>query len=225
MKRALNYPNRRFGLVTIILIICAGLVYWELGYGLPDDGGFAWDEPIMLALYSLRQPWLDSFFLFVTRTGDILIVIPALAMSVYFWRCSERITAVVYVVTVIAFPLISLVLKDEFARARQEIISPLTVEHTYSFPSGHSLTAVAVYGFAAVLLWQRGHRVLALLAGFWVFMIGLSRVYLGAHYPSDVVASYAAGTILLIIVLFIDRWLNDRFGQKNNQEAEPSPQR
>ena len=119
------------------------------------------------------------------------------------------LTALAVVITaVIAFPLISLVLKNEFARPRQEIIPPLTVEDTFSFPSGHSLTATAVYGLAAVLLWQRGHRVLAVLAGLWVFMIGLSRVYLGAHYPSDVLASYAAGTIMLIIILFIDENLN-----------------
>jgi undecaprenyl-diphosphatase len=120
-------------------------------------------------------------------------------------------TAVIYVAPVIAFPLISLIVKNDYARPRQEVIPPLTAEHTYSFPSGHSLTAVAVYGFAAILLWQRGHRVLAVLSGIWVFMIGFSRVYLCAHYPSDVLASYAAGTILLIIVLFIDCRLNARF--------------
>ena len=94
MKNQLLYPNRRFGISATILIICAGLAYWELGFGLPNDGGFAWDEPIMLALYSLRQPWLDTFFLLVTHTGGYLIVIPVLAMFVYLWRRSERITAV-----------------------------------------------------------------------------------------------------------------------------------
>lgn len=136
-------------------------------------------------------------------------------MVVYLLRRKERITAVLYVVSAITFPLISLAIKNDFARPRQEIIPPLTVEDTYSFPSGHALTAVAVYGFAAVLLWQRGHRVLAILSGIWVFMIGLCRLYLGAHYPSDVLASFAAGTILLIIVLFIDRHLNAWNNKRN----------
>jgi len=210
MKGLLLYPNRRFGIAAVILIICAGLLYWELGVGLSSQGGFAWDEPIMLALYSLRQPWLDQLFIAITHSGGILIVVPVLAMFVYLWRRSEKITAVLYIISVIAFPLISLAIKNDFARPRQEIIPPLTVEHTYSFPSGHSLTAVAVYGLAAVLLWQRGHRVLAVISGIWVFMIGLSRVYLGAHYPSDVLASYAAGTIMLIIILYIDKRLNTR---------------
>ncbi len=225
MKNLLLYPSRQFSAAALIMVICAGLVYWELGFGLLNDVGFAWDESIMLALYSLRQPWLNAFFLFITRSGDVLIVIPVLAILAYLWRRSERITAVLYLVSVITFPLISLVIKNDFARPRQEIIPPLTIEHTYSFPSGHSLTATAVYGFAAVLLWQRGQRVLALLSGFWVFMIGLSRVYLGAHYPSDVLASYAAGTIMLIIILYIDKRLNawnDRRRSLNEDNYAPS---
>ena len=143
MKKLLLYPTRRFGITAAILIICAGLVYWELGFGLPENGGFVWDEPIMLGLYSLRQPWLDTFFLFVSRSGDFLIVIPAVAMLAYLGRRHEWITAALYLASIIIFPLISYVIKNDFARPRQEIIPPLTLEHTYSFPSGHALTAVA----------------------------------------------------------------------------------
>ena len=64
------------------------------------------------------------------------------------------------------------------------------------------------YGLMAVLLWQRGHRLLALLSGFWVLAVALSRIYLGAHYPSDVLASIAVGLILVIITLLIDKQLN-----------------
>ena len=208
MKKLLLFPIHNFGVSATILIIWASLVYWGLGFGLYEDGGFGWDAPLMLALHSLSQPWLDTLFLLITQTGAILTVLPVLAMLIYLWRRSEKITAILYLVSVITFPLVSLVVKNQFARPRQAIFPPLVVETTYSFPSGHSLTAVAVYGLAAVLLWQRGHRILAIISGIWVFLIGLSRVYLGAHYPSDVLSSFAVGTIMLIIVLFIDRRLN-----------------
>ena len=216
MNRLLTLPNRSFGVTAVFVLIVSALIYYGLGFGLVEDSGFAWDEQMMLALNEMRQPWLNNFFLFVTRTGDILIVIPVLAMLVYLWRRGEWITAVLYGASVVAFPLISLIVKNDFARPRQEIIPPLTVEHTYSFPSGHTLTAIAVYGLAAILLWQRGHRKLAILSGFWTFMIGLSRVYLGAHYPSDVLASFASGIILLILVLFADRQLNKFWQQRKN---------
>ncbi len=215
MEKSLLYPLRRFGAAAVILIICAALLYWELGVGLQLEGGFVWDKPIMLALYSLHQPWLDMMFYYITKTAELFIILPVLAMFIYLWRRSEKITAVLVVLAAITFPLISLVVKNQFGRPRQEIFPPLVVEHTYSFPSGHTLTAVAVYGFIAVLLWQRGHRVLAVLSGFWVFMIALSRVYLGAHYPSDVLASLALGTILLIIFLYIDKIANSDMSNRD----------
>lgn len=216
MNRLISFPIRTFGIPATLLMISAILIYWGLGFGLHEEGGFAWDGPVMLALHSLSQPWLDSLFYAITRTGDVLTVVPVLAMVIYLWRRSEKVTAFLYVGSVIAFPLISIVVKNEFARPRQELFPPLVVEQTYSFPSGHSLTAVAVYGLAAVLLWQREQRVLAIISGGWMFLIGLSRVYLGAHYPSDVLASFAAGTILLFIVLSIDRRLN---GYRRNKET------
>jgi len=216
MEKSLLYPIRKFGVLATIVILSAGLLYWNLAVGVFLERGFVWDEPIMLALHSLSQPWLDTLFLAVTQTADLLVAIPVLAMFIYLWRRSERITAVLLVISAIAFPLISLVLKSQFGRPRQDIFPPLVVEHTASFPSGHTLTAVGVYGLISVLLWQRGHRYLSIISGIWVFFIALSRVYLGAHYPSDVVASLALGTILLIIVLFIDNRLNSYVRNKEN---------
>ncbi len=216
MENSILYPIRRFGALAAALMLCAGLIYWELAEGVYLEKGFVWDERFMLALHSLSQPWLDTLFMAVTRTGDLLVALPVLAMFIYLWRRSEKITAVLLVAAAITFPLFSLLLKGKFDRPRPDVFPPLVVEHTASFPSGHTLTAVAVYGFISVLLWQRGHRWLSILSGFWVFMIALSRVYLGAHYPSDVLASLALGTILLIIFLFIDKRLNSYMLKRNN---------
>ena len=65
------------------------------------------------------------------------------------------------------------------------------------------MAAIAVYGLTAVLLWQRRRTGWAVLAGLWVPLVALSRVYLGVHYPSDVLASLAVGTIWLILVMFV----------------------
>jgi undecaprenyl-diphosphatase len=210
MDRSLLYPLRGFGSAAAIIVICAALVYWELSVGVYLEEGFFIDQPIMLALHSLSRPWLDSFFLFITRTGDILLAIPVRAMVIYLWRRSERTTAALYLGSVITFPLISLWLKELFGRPRPEVFPPLVVEHTASFPSGHTLTAVAAYGLAAIFLWQRGHKALAILATAWLLLISLSRVYLGAHYPSDVLASLALGVILVIVVLYLDRQMSER---------------
>ena len=222
MENSILYPIRKFGTSAVVLMLCAALLYWQLAVGVYLEKGFIWDEPLMLALHNLSQPWLDTLFIAITHTGGILVVLPVTAMFIYLWRRSERITAVLYVAAAITFPLISLLLKSQFDRPRQDLFPPLVVEHTASFPSGHTLTAVAVYGLISVLLWQRGHRFLSIISGIWVFLIALSRVYLGAHYPSDVLASLALGTILLIIFLFIDKQLNYYMLKKKNK-AENTP--
>jgi membrane-associated phospholipid phosphatase len=208
MKNTLLLPIRKFGLPETILIICAGLVYWLLGFGLYQDGWFAWDAPLMLALHGLSQPWLDTLFFGITHTVQAWMVLPICLMLVYLWRREEKITAILLIAAAAIFPLVSLIVKQFFARPRQTIFPPIDIEHTYSFPSGHTLTAVGVYGFIAILLWQRGHRWLAALSGIWVIFVAVSRVYLGAHYPSDVFASLAVGTIMLIILQFVARYLN-----------------
>jgi len=214
MKNALLYPVRKLGLPAILVLMFSGLVYWMLGFGLKEDGWFAWDLTIMLALHSWSQPVLDQLFLVITHTVQVLMVVPLLAMFIYLWRRSEKITAVIMLATAALFPLVSLVVKQEFGRPRQHVFPPVDVEHTFSFPSGHTLTAVGVYGLIAVLLWQRGHRWLALISGLWVLIVGVSRVYLGAHYPSDVLASLAVGTFMLVIVQFVDRQLNASYARK-----------
>jgi membrane-associated phospholipid phosphatase len=98
--------------------------------------------------------------------------------------------------------LLNSLLKLLFARPRPNVFPPLMAETSYSFPSGHTMSAVAVYGLLALLLWQRGQYAWALLPGLWVPLVALSRVYLGVHYPSDVLASLALGTIWLVIVWF-----------------------
>jgi undecaprenyl-diphosphatase len=92
-------------------------------------------------------------------------------------------------------------LKLLFVRPRPDVFPPLTTELGYSFPSGHALTSAALYGFLAFLCWQARRRVWALLLAFFGLWIGASRVYLGVHYPSDVLAASAVGVVWLAVVV------------------------
>ncbi|MEP6680253.1 MAG: phosphatase PAP2 family protein [Chloroflexota bacterium] len=94
-------------------------------------------------------------------------------------------------------------------RARPDLLKPIVAEHGYSFPSGHSGLSMVGYGIAAVLvahsLVPRAIKlVTALAAGCLVVLVGISRVYLGAHYPTDVAAGWLAGGA--IVLLFV--WLS-----------------
>ncbi len=97
------------------------------------------------------------------------------------------------------------------------------VPHTYSFPSGHSLVSFCVYGVLAGLLSHRvrstTHRLLVwLVAAVLVLAIGLSRIYLGVHYPSDVLAGYLAAAVWVSSLVAADRVRKHKRRKKNSAQ-------
>lgn len=185
------------------IVISAAILFLELAEDVWLKEGFAWDAPLMLALHSLSRPWLDALFTGITHTAGVWIGLPLLVTAVVLWRRSQKEKAVLILVSLVGAVFINILLKMLFARPRPDVFPPLVVEHSYSFPSGHTMAAIAFYGLLAILLWQSRHRFWALLSGIWVILVALSRIYLGAHYPSDVLASLALGTIWLAVILLV----------------------
>ncbi len=207
MINAIQRFIRKFTLINGLLIgailVSAATLFFELAEDVWLKEGFVWDAPLMLALHGMSRPWLDSLFIAITHTASIWVLLPLTITAVYLWSRSEKETAVLIIVSFVGAVILNSLLKVIFARPRPDIFPPLVVEQSYSFPSGHTMSAVAFYGLLSILLWQRGHHFWAVLSGIWVFLVALSRVYLGAHYPSDVLASLALGTIWLAAILLI----------------------
>ena len=206
-------------LAALGLLLTAVSLFLELAEDIWLNEGFSWDITLMLGIHSLSQPWLDKVFWLITQTAGPLIILPLVGTAVWFWRHGEQTTAILFMASFAGALLLSGLLKLIFARPRPDLFPPLVVEHSYSFPSGHTMSAIAYYGLLALVLWQRGRRGWAILAGLWVPLVALSRVYLGAHYPSDVLASLAVGTIWLVIVWFTYT------GQHVNNTNQKLPQR
>jgi len=188
--------------VTLGLLLTAVSLFLELAEDVWLNEGFTWDATVMLGIHRLSQPWLDSLFWLVTQTAGAYSVLLVVGTAVYFWWHGDRATMQLVLASFGGSFLLNSLLKLLFARPRPNLFPPLVTETSYSFPSGHAMSAVAVYGLLALLLWQRGRYAWAILAGFWVPLVALSRVYLGVHYPSDVLASLALGTVWFVIVWF-----------------------
>jgi len=106
---------------------------------------------------------------------------------------------------------INAMLKLVLARPRPALFAPLVSASGFAFPSGHVTAAVSVYGLLAVFLWRQGRRLWAILSGACVFIVAVSRIYLGVHYPSDTMGSLAFGTLWLFVVFAIrDRYASRR---------------
>jgi undecaprenyl-diphosphatase len=102
------------------------------------------------------------------------------------------------------------VLKLVIARARPDVLDPIAVERGFSFPSGHSLLSMVAYGVLAVLISRSRlptlpRRVIEAGLGVLIFLVGLSRVWLGVHYPTDVLAGWTAGAVIVLLYARLTR--------------------
>jgi len=175
------------------------------------------DAAVRDRLHSFASPALTWFFRIVTEFGSEYFLVPFGAFII--WRlvvAGRRHAAILFAVAAAGGETLDFLLKLLFRRTRPAVFFGLTAPHTYSFPSGHSMLSACFFGVLAALVTMRMASV-ARKVGVWVaaavatLLIGLSRIYLGVHYPSDVLAGYAAAVIWVFSVRAgYDVWLRRR---------------
>lgn len=162
------------------------------------------DLQIDMLLLSLRTPFGVSLFSWITVLADAAVVIPlTIAACFVLWRSVPlRAYAVGLAGAVAGAVVSSSVLKQLIVRARPDGLIPAIVETSSSFPSRHAALSMALYGFTAYLLCKLFPTKKPLIIAAAVLIIGtvgFSRLYLGVHFPSDVLAGYLLGGVWLVI--------------------------
>ncbi|OGH72209.1 MAG: hypothetical protein A2921_03745 [Candidatus Magasanikbacteria bacterium RIFCSPLOWO2_01_FULL_43_20b] len=154
------------------------------------------------------MPMVEIFF-GVTLFGEVVTVgFFAFLISIFLWRkCLKQEIIAIWMV-LIGSALTTYLIKIIIDRPRP--IDAFVFEDTASFPSGHATVAGAFYGFLTYLLWRNfkntKYRELVIIAGaILVFLIGFSRLYLGVHYLTDVLAGYLVGLLWFFVGIKIDR--------------------
>ncbi len=158
------------------------------------------DEAALLWLGEQRGPAMDVAMVEITALGTGLVVVTVCTIAAVLLALGgNRASALLLMFAVIGGIALNNVLKLTFARPRPLVIEWGTQVHTSSFPSGHAMSAVVAYGTLAWLLARLSSRPWVRIA-IWIVgvlviaLIGLSRTYLGVHYPSDVIAGAVVGT-------------------------------
>ena len=158
------------------------------------------DTAVLRWLDQHATPMLDRLAIEVTALGSGLVVtVIVLALSGVLWQVKRRYLAILLWLTTGGSVLLNAILKLSFDRPRPRVFEwRVHYPVTSSFPSGHSMTAAVVYLTVAIIIFRTGsNRKLGLIAllcaAVLMLLVGLSRLYVGVHYPSDVVAGYAAG--------------------------------
>ncbi|WP_232830841.1 phosphatase PAP2 family protein [Tropicimonas sp. IMCC34011] len=148
----------------------------------------------------IGPPFVEELMRDFTALGGVgVLTLLTIAVAGLLWLQRNRMSMVVLLIAVSSGILFSQVAKNAFDRARPDIVPHGSIVHTASFPSGHSMMSAIVYLTLAVLVARVQERraikiyVIA-LAALLTIAVGVSRVYLGVHWPSDVLAGWAAGT-------------------------------
>lgn len=160
------------------------------------------DESIYNAIFGLRNDIIDLFFKAVTECANPIPIILIYTLLVILLKRNDEI---ILSVNLLSTLLLNQLLKNIIGRPRPLHLR-LIKESGYSYPSGHSMIALCLYGTLIYLTIKRIKRkklkiTLITLLSLLVLLIGLSRIYLGVHYPSDVLGGYLITIPLIIITI------------------------
>jgi undecaprenyl-diphosphatase len=176
-------------------------------------GGFTWDEPILHAIHERATPAGDAVAVWLAHAGGKETTLPlAIAVTCVLLVQKKRRAAWYYVLATGGSALLNLAAKEFFERRRPFLWESPTPKFSYSFPSSHAMGSMAVFAAIAVLLWPTRWRWIVVVgAGIFVFLVGVSRLYLGVHYPSDVLAGWCASLAWVVgLRLLFEHTAKDR---------------
>jgi membrane-associated phospholipid phosphatase len=168
---------------------------------------FLFDQKVIDTVRLYASPAMDGFMLFITEMGSTFMLGLLLVISM-IWLFVKRKNIwgmLFYFITVAGGGLLNLWLKSFFGRERPNVNRIIEADGL-SFPSGHSMGSMTYYGFLVYLVIRSKYKPLSklgwvILFGLVILLIGISRIYLGVHYPSDVLAGYMAGSVWLVLCI------------------------
>jgi undecaprenyl-diphosphatase len=207
-------------IATILVVAAASFAFLKITSEIREGETHAVDQAILLALRDpadLSNPigpkWLEAMFRDLTSLGSpaVLALVTIAAVS-YLWIDDKRRAAIFVIGAIAGGAVLEFLLKLGFARPRPELVSHLVDVNSFSFPSGHATMATITYLTLGVLLARVQSRrrmklyVLA-VAILLALLVGFTRVYLGVHWPTDVVAGWCIGAAWALGCWLVATWL------------------
>lgn len=224
MKKLLDYIDdlKRRPYLTVIIglavsaafLVLFSKIVWETFY---ENEMQQFDSAVIELIRYQANSMLDRWMLIVTELGSgTLLIVITISVLLYFSVKGWKRETIAMLICLVGAALLNQLLKELFARARPDMFR-LVNESGYSFPSGHSMVSFCVYGFLAYMLSRQFASIRCRFAVFFaascvVAIIGVSRIYLGVHYPTDVLAGFVAGGTWLAFCLSWLHWREYRKG-------------
>jgi membrane-associated phospholipid phosphatase len=207
------------GLPFLLMLAGAGMsalfivIFSELAEEMLENEINAIDEAVIQRINLIENGTLDQIMMFVTELGSVwFLSLCTLAAIIALWvKAKDKLGILFLLIAIGGGGALTKLLKHLYGRGRPSI-NPEIDAIGYSFPSGHSMGSLIFYGFIAYLIVRFARKPLTkwiaiFVAGFLVVWIGFTRIYLGAHFPSDVLAGHLAGAIWLLITILALEWI------------------
>ncbi len=191
------------GILLVVFILITTLVV--------TNNISSFDDNIYNMIFNLRNNLLDLFFKTITLCANTIPIICIVIILLLIVKDKYRY---VLGITTITTLLSNQLIKHIIMRPRPDHLR-LIKQNGYSYPSGHSMISIAVYGF---LIYYVYHKVknkalkiaLIILLSLLIILIGISRIYVGVHYPSDVLGGYTLSLLIIIVVILgVDKYVKD----------------
>ncbi len=205
----------RIRVIGILVSVLSLWIFAQLARRVLQQQTNAFDTAIMLAMRGIHNPLFDQAMMGTTFLGDpTILFIICLVLGVWLYRHHRRSAANTLAIAYLGALLLQFVLKPVFTRERPALWEQFILLRDYSFPSGHALMSLVVYGLISYILtgyFPQRQKLITSITVLLVFAIGFSRVYLGVHWPTDVIAGYAAGAVWLVAcILSLRVWQQRR---------------
>ena len=183
--------------LLILLIIDATLIL---------TNNISWfDNFIYNIVINLKSDFMTNVMKGITFLGSVKFIIIINVLLFIYSMVKKKYNLLLITISSITSPIVNNILKVIFKRPRPIIINMIE-EGSYSFPSGHSMISILFYGSIIYLLnkYKIKHcKLISIILSMLILLIGISRIYLGVHYPSDVLGGYLTAGICLTIITLI----------------------
>jgi undecaprenyl-diphosphatase len=185
------------------------------------------DRIIINSVQGLETTVLTNVMKFFTFIGSApFVIVLSLFLLFFLYKVlHHRLELILFVAAITGSAILNGILKNFFQRVRPDFHRLIEIEG-YSFPSGHAMNAFTVYGIISFLLWRHitsslGRWILIFVSVVMILAIGISRIYLGVHYPSDILGGYfASGFWLTTAILSFQYYQEKRYNRNKKQEKE-----
>jgi undecaprenyl-diphosphatase len=239
MRFVAGHAGNFYAALGVVLVTGAGIAiaaawgFAELAEVVREGATQEFDEAVLRWIGEHQVPWLQTAMVELTLLGTGIVVMTIVGVSALFlWLTDHRFSALLLLVATWGGVGINMVLKSQFDRPRPQVFEWGAHVLTSSFPSGHAMSSTIVYGTVAYLA-ARLHRkayarwLTMTVAGLLIALICVSRMYLGVHYPSDVVAGVMVGlawSAFCMATLEGIQVFNKRFRPGILKHEEPAPE-